>query len=262
MDDDRSLLERWRRAVAALTSTSTSTERVDDAGRRLLTAWDEPHRAYHDRAHLAETLAAFDLLTGRGPGTEPSATTAGPGLADEATGTTAGPGLADEATGPHLACADAAVGVLALWFHDAVYDPRAAAGENERSSADLAVSVLDALGVGVPERQRVGDLITMTAEHDAPTDPLSRAVHDADLWILAAPVERFDAYCDQVRREYAHVPATHYALGRSRILTALVDRPGGVYRTPTARTTWEDAAHENVRRELARLTPTPPPRLP
>ena len=46
----------------------------------------------------------------------------------------------------------------------------------------------------------------MTDGHSAPADdPLTAAFHDADLWILAAPEQRFDAYCAQVREEYAFV---------------------------------------------------------
>ena len=34
------------------------------AGRDLLARWDEPHRRYHDRRHLAEVLAALRMLAG------------------------------------------------------------------------------------------------------------------------------------------------------------------------------------------------------
>ena len=37
------------------------------AGRALLARYDEPHRRYHDRRHLAEVLAALRVLTGGRP---------------------------------------------------------------------------------------------------------------------------------------------------------------------------------------------------
>ena len=69
---------------------------VAGAGAALLGRWAEPHRAYHDLAHLAEVLERVDLL-------------------------------AAEADRPDAVR-------LAAWFHDAVYDPTAADNE-ERSAA-------------------------------------------------------------------------------------------------------------------------------
>ena len=59
----------------------------------------------------------------------------------------------------------------------------------------------------------------MTDGHNAPAeDALTAAFHDADLWILSAPQERFDAYCAQVREEYAFVPQDAYRAGRTAVL--------------------------------------------
>ena len=86
--------------------------------------------------------------------------------------------------------------------------------------------------------------------------PASSAIglvlHDADLWVLAAPVARFDEYCSQVRAEYAHVPAAAYARERSAVLRPFLVRDH-LYRTAHARNTWEPAARENLARELTRL---------
>jgi predicted metal-dependent HD superfamily phosphohydrolase len=77
-------------------------------------------------------------------------------------------------------------------------------------------------------------------------------VHDADLWVLSAPVARFDEYCAQVREEYAHVPAALYATARSELLRPFLVRDH-VYRTAHARAEWEPSARENLARELTRL---------
>lgn len=193
---------------------------VDDAealASDLLARWSETQRAYHDRRHLAETLTALDLLD------EP------------------------------LTDAERAQVVLALWFHDAVYDPADPTG-NEEASARLAESALPPLGVPGPDVAAVAALVRDTADHAVETTTGPRAVlHDVDLWILASPAERFDEYCAQVRAEYAHVPDADFGVGRAAVLTPFLDR-AAIYRTATARSRWEGAARANLARELGRLT--------
>jgi len=41
---------------------------------------------------------------------------------------------------------------------------------------------------------------------------------DADLWILAAPADRYDRYVEDVRAEYAHVTDNAWVIGRSAVL--------------------------------------------
>ena len=144
---------------------------------------------------------------------------------------------------------------LAAWFHDAVYgvDPAAA---NEAESASLAARQLGRLAVDPELTARVVTVVLDTASHElsrqAATDPARAVLHDADLWVLSAPVERFDEYCAQVREEYAHVPVALYARARSEVLRPFLVRDH-VYRTPHARAEWEPSARENLARELTRL---------
>ncbi|MCG7321380.1 MULTISPECIES: HD domain-containing protein [Arsenicicoccus] len=191
---------------------------LERAATRLVDHWREPHRTYHGIHHLAEMLAVLGRLA------------------------------ADDALTPPqlLACR------VAAWLHDAVYDVTAEPGANEEASAALAVELLDELDAEVDLIEQVAGLVHATAEHGPTTDPVHAAFLDADLWILGAPADRFDEYCRQVRDEYPAVPDDDYRTGRSRILEALVERPH-IYATPGARTAWEAAARDNVRRELARL---------
>lgn len=199
--------------------------RADEAavaavGRDLLTRWDEPHRRYHGPTHLAEVLAAVDLLARAGS-------------------------LPPEAH---------AVALLAAWFHDAVYRV-GGADDSERRSAALARESLSLLGAGCDLVEAVSTAVLDTERHalgDGPRDPARSVLHDADLWILSAPTPRFDEYCAQVRAEYAHVPPAEYASGRSAVLRPFLVR-GHVYLTAHARHAWEDAARENLARELTRL---------
>jgi len=96
-------------------------------------------------------------------------------------------------------------------------------------------------------------LVRLTVSHDADAaERLDAAFRDADLWILSAPLGRFDSYCDQVREEYAHVPDTAYRHGRSAILGPLLHRDT-IYRTSRALHGWETPARINLGRELTRL---------
>ena len=211
---------RWRADCATVT-TGAAAATVDDVGSDLLRRWHEPHRRYHDATHLGEVLAAVDTLCSVG-GVNGS---------------------------------NHAVAALATWFHDAVYavDPAAA---NEAESAALAARQLGRLGVDPELTARVVAVVLDTASHDltaeADDDPARVVVHDADLWVLAAPVARFDEYCAQVREEYASVPAAMYAAARTEVLRPFLVREH-VYRTAHARAEWEPSARENLARELTRL---------
>lgn len=211
---------RWR-ADCTVAVAGAAAATVDDIGTDLLRRWHESHRRYHDATHLAEVLTAVDTLCAVG-GVNGSSRS--------------------------VAC-------LAAWFHDAVYDVDPAAA-NEAESASLAALQLARLGVDDEVTARVVAVVLDTASHeltaDAAGDPARTVVHDADLWVLAAPVARFDEYCAQVREEYAHVPVARYAAARSEVLRPFLVRDH-VYRTAHARVEWEPSARENLARELTRL---------
>jgi predicted metal-dependent HD superfamily phosphohydrolase len=214
------LSRRWR-AECATAAPGAPAGTVEEVGSDLLRRWQEPHRRYHDASHLAEVLTAIDELCVVGG----------------------------------LEGGSRSVAALAAWFHDAVYavDPAAA---NEAESASLAARQLDALGADPELTARVVAVVLDTASHtlspEAAADPARVVVHDADLWVLAAPVARFDEYCAQVREEYAHVPTAHFARARAEVLRPFLVRDH-VYRTAHARARWEPSARENLARELSRL---------
>ncbi len=213
------LISRWTEDITSLTASAKPVA-VASVGAQLLARWSEPHRRYHCTRHLTEMFWALAELTD----------------ADELT--------ADEAR----------LGRIAAWLHDAEYDPAAAAGVNEAESARLACVLLPQVGLASDAVDVVVGLVEMTVSHTVcDDDPLQRAFHDADLWILAAPAQRFDAYCAQVREEYAAVPHEAYRLGRTAILRGLAG-PDGIYLTAHGTAHWEDPARENIARELARLS--------
>ena len=115
---------------------------------------------------------------------------------------------------------------LAVWFHDAVYDPTR--NDNEDRSADLAGRELTALGLDPSTVTAVAALVRATAHLGAgepPADAETRALLDADLAILGAAPVRYDRYAADIRREYGHVPGVQYARGRVAVLDRFLARP-------------------------------------
>jgi len=212
------LITWWTLDVRSL-APAAHNDTVTAVGSSLLARWTEPARRYHTTTHLVEMFWALEDLELAGAVDDRGCT----------------------------------LGRVAAWFHDAVYDPQALPGANEAASADLARESLRQLGFDEDDRQTVAALVEMTAGHDLDGDePVGAAFHDADLWVLSAPEERFDEYCAQVREEYAHVDEDAYRAGRAAILEPLLHRDR-IYRTTAALREWEAAARVNLGRELARL---------
>jgi predicted metal-dependent HD superfamily phosphohydrolase len=213
------LITSWTMDVRDVAPHAPPDDVVARAGEELLVRWNEPARRYHTTRHLVEMFGALEELEGAG-----------------------------EIDGPQCSVAR-----LAAWFHDAIYDPGTRSGLNEEDSAALARDTLQELGFGGHDIDAIDRLIRLTARHDADGgEPLDAAFHDADLWILSAPQERFDGYCEQVREEYAHVPDPAYRLGRVAVLEPLAHRDT-IYCTSCALHRWETPARINLGRELARL---------
>lgn len=215
------LLDRWLVDAAAL---------APDAGRDLwlaegsllLRGWSEPHRHYHTLEHLTETLAAVDELEHAG------------------------------AVDPDEALVARAV----LWYHDLAYDPRATAGSNEQRSAMMARDHLHRLGMHPVTVDAVEAGVLMTFGHEvrscAAAPRVLDTVHDADLWILGAPEQRYAAYRSQVRAEYAHVADADFRRGRAAVMAPFLHRER-IYRTEHAHEAWTGQARTNLATELAEL---------
>jgi predicted metal-dependent HD superfamily phosphohydrolase len=179
---------------------------------QLVAAWSERQRRYHTLQHLRECLAHFEAAAS-------------------------------------LAVHPAEV-ELALWFHDAVYDPQRA--DNEERSAEWAWRSMLAAGCPQEPAQRVQALVLATRGHAASDDPDTRLLLDIDLAILGAAPGRYDEYATQVRAEYAHVPDAAFRAGRARVLAGFLERPR-LYATNAFHDALEHRARENLAREVAGL---------
>jgi predicted metal-dependent HD superfamily phosphohydrolase len=142
--------------------------------------------------------------------------------------------------------------VLAAYFHDVVYDPRAA--DNEERSADYADTALRPLGVPASTSTAVHALILKTQRHvTEPDDVAGQLFLDADLAILGASALEYDRYAGQIRQEYSWVPEPAYQAGRRAVLNQFLARPQ-IFRTAPFRER-ESVARRNLDCEISRLSP-------
>ncbi len=75
---------------------------------------------------------------------------------------------------------------------------------------------------------------------------------DADLAVLGAQPNVYQAYVSGVRVEYSHVGDTDWRVGRAQVLRRFIDQPR-IYRT-LAMSVHERRARSNLQAELAALT--------
>jgi predicted metal-dependent HD superfamily phosphohydrolase len=111
---------------------------------------------------------------------------------------------------------------MAVWFHDAIYDPRSRT--NEEDSAALAARALAAEGWRREAIDRVCRIVLDTKQH-VPTTPGAAAVLDLDLMSLAAPWAEFAQNTARIRAEYAHLPEADFTAGRRAFFTTMLQRP-------------------------------------
>lgn len=184
----------------------------------LRARYAEPHRAYHTQAHIDVMLAG---LAGLSP-----------------------------------AMADPAAAELAVWYHDAIYDP--ARADNESRSAALLQT--DLAGLADPALlERAALLVRLTATHAIPADIPPGLAGDAavfldlDMAVLGAALAEYDAYERGIAAEYEPVHGRErFAAGRAAFLSDLLERPR-IFLTPRCHDGLDAAARGNMLRALGRL---------
>jgi predicted metal-dependent HD superfamily phosphohydrolase len=151
----------------------------------VVAAWSEPHRRYHDLAHLAGVLGLVGELAG--------------------------------------AAADPDAVRLAAWYHDVVYDPHRP--DNEQVSAERARAGLRGLVPEERVEEVVRLVLLTAGHDPAPDDANGVVLCDADLAVLAGPPESYAAYASAVREEYGHLSDEEFTAGRIAVLEHLLALP-------------------------------------
>jgi predicted metal-dependent HD superfamily phosphohydrolase len=214
MSIDPLLLRSWNRVWGALAPSHTPPPTA--LLHQVVAAYSEPQRYYHNLQHLQECLNLFGQH--------------------------------------HHSAQDPACVELALWFHDAVYDPRAQ--DNEVRSADWAESALREARVAETTVGKVRDLILATRHTEIPQSPDKQLIVDIDLAILGASPERFAEYELQIRAEYAWVPEAEFRQKRGAILQSFLNHHP-IYHTPSIREQREQPARRNLAQAIKTLLPSP-----
>jgi predicted metal-dependent HD superfamily phosphohydrolase len=179
----------------------------------LCKAYQEPHRHYHTQAHIQDCLQQFDLL--RAQAVDPSSIE------------------------------------LAIWFHDAIYDPYHS--DNEQKSAEWATRFLHEAGAASDCAERVSGLIMATRHAIVPSDHDTALLIDVDLSILGAGTVRYAEFEAEVRREYRWVPLFLYRRKRANILDSFRRRTR-IFAGDLFHERYESQARLNLNWAIAGLT--------
>jgi predicted metal-dependent HD superfamily phosphohydrolase len=191
---------------------SQSYSKAASVGWGLMDRFEEPHRAYHNSQHM------LALLT--------------------------------HAQNAQSLLRDADTVALAIWFHDAIYDPTRTDNENE--SAALARTALANLRESEVIMAAVEQMILATIKHQAPenaSDDLKLFL-DFDLSILGSAPDIYARYAAAIRTEYGFVPEDAYRPARRAVLEKFLSRDR-LYFSDHGFHVWEVQARENLRAEIA-----------
>jgi len=137
---------------------------------------------------------------------------------------------------------------VALWFHDAVYEP--SDGDNERRSAELFLA--SSKGADPAFRRRVCGLILATRHQGESHSNDRRFIEDIDLAGFGAPWKEFMRHGDLLREEFAAQTDEQYHAGQVVFLERLKQRPW-FFATDYFRDRYEAKAQENLDGLLALL---------
>ena len=178
----------------------------------LVKAHAQRHRAYHTLDHIAACLRHLDVVKSK-------------------------------TNYPHEV-------EMALWFHDAVYQPFS--NTNEEDSAQWAVDWLTKRGAESAEIKRIESHILATKSHGAARNLDQRYMLDIDLSILGASPKVYDEFESNIRREYKRVPKLIFRRKRKAILEGFLTRPN-IYITDYFQNRLEQQARVNIANAISNL---------
>lgn len=188
-----------------------------DSAWAALAGYADPQRAYHNTDHLDAMLAGLDLVRGEA-----------------------------EFVAAHFGEVE-----LAIWFHDAIYDPLAK--DNEAQSASLFRDCM-APAASMPARgvDHIEAMILATATHAPDADLSTRLLLDLDLRVLGSASDAYQQYARAVRAEYSAVPDDAWRAGRPAVLRRFLERDA-IYQTRYFNSRLEELARKNLAEEIAAL---------
>ena len=206
----------WRRAL--LDAGVSQTDAVQSVFDKIMGAYTQTHRDYHNGYHLWEMITALNEY-----------------------------GDATSKVSPLV--------YIAAFFHDFVCIPGYAT--NEKESATYAKRLLiDELKYDPGLSNMVGAMIEHTETYGRRfSHKTFRVLYDADFVVLGSSPERYAEYSQQVRAEYRTVKNAAYKKARIEVLNKLLALDP-IFITPWFREKYEQQARANIDSEIRRLENT------
>jgi predicted metal-dependent HD superfamily phosphohydrolase len=140
--------------------------------------------------------------------------------------------------------------VCSIFYHDAIYD--VLKSNNEEKSADLAVKHLRLLNFDNQQVEKCYKQIIATKKHEKTGDNDTDLFTDADLAILGSDWNIYEAYVQNIRKEYSIYPDFLYNNGRKKVLQHFLAMEN-IFKTPLFQADFEDKARENLVIEFKNL---------
>lgn len=192
----------------------------------LVTLYSEPQRHYHTLEHINSCLRELDAFED-----------------DDA------PSSKQDRDGFSYIVVE-----KALWFHDCVYDPKAITGKNEKDSMTIAYNHLSAQFRSINDSlaMEVAEIIEKTDHKSVAETTNQKVTLDIDLSILGASDSDYVEYSRNIRREYLHVEAHAYRLGRTHFLHSILGKDR-LYYTNYFFNKYEAKARKNIQMEIDNL---------
>lgn len=139
---------------------------------------------------------------------------------------------------------------LAIWFHDAIYNPLS--NSNEKDSAEWAKNFLVSSGGEAGSADRVYQMI-MATKHDGDiTDNDHKLIVDIDLTILGSDKAVYDGFEANIRKEYKLIPSFIFRRKRKEILKSFIAEKN-IYKLDYFAEKFETQARENISRAISKL---------
>jgi len=175
---------RWRQFYSEVSTGADFEVGRDRVFNRLVNAYTQPERYYHNLNHIDSVLTTIDRF--------------------------------NDLQNPRSV-------YLAAWFHDFVYDPKASDNEAKSAEAAKELLICLGESIATIDRVQQLILATQGHQID-PRDRDRSIFLDADLVILGANPVRYQAYQQAIHQEYSWVADTAYRAGRIQVLESFLGR--------------------------------------
>lgn len=181
----------------------------------LMSRYTESHRYYHNQNHLEAMLLEFENIT-------------------------------------QIIRNYEAV-LLAIWFHDAIYDTHAK--DNEERSAKLFSDFALEKNLSHDLSAEVVRLILATKHDKIYTDIDAQILNDIDLSIFGNPRSEFLKYEENIRKEYSWRNDNTYKKERLKVLTFFIGRLDNrrIYQTSHFENKYGEDARKNITQLIGEL---------